>query len=111
MDAYAHARQHFLVHQSIDIPLIYLCCKYELICAFHSRVMGLLLRSSVSDGSPSCNRTVYYYYYYFFFPSVFSEMVWWIFKKLSEINQYTHTPRRFFHFLKFHFRSSNMAEK
>ena len=59
MDAYAHVRQHFLVHQSIDIPLIYLCCEYELICTFHSRVMGLLLRSSVSDGRPSCNRTVY----------------------------------------------------
>ena len=75
MDAYAHVRQHFLVHQSIDIPHIYLCCEYELICTFHSRVMGLLLRSSVSDGRPSCNRTVSsssYYYFFFLFVRRFS---------------------------------------
>ena len=115
MDAYAHVRQHFLVHQSIDIPHIYLCCEYELICTFHSRVMGLLLRSSVSDGRPSCNRIVSSssssYYFFSFCPTVFSEMVQWIVLKLSGIVQYVGTLRRFFHFLSFHFRSSNMAEK
>ena len=111
MDAYAHVRQHFLVHQSIDIPHIYLYCEYELICTFHSRVMGLLLRSSVSDGRPSCNRTVSSYYFFSFCPTVFSEMVQWIVLKLSGIVQYVGTLRRFFHFLSFHFRSSNMAEK
>ena len=113
MDAHAHVRQHFLVHQSINIPHIYLCCEYELICTFHSRVMGLLLRSSVSDGRPSCNRTVSSssYYFFSFCPTVFSEMVQWIVLKLSGIVQYVGTLRRFFHFLSFHFRSSNMAEK
>ena len=103
MDAHAHVRQHFLVHQSINIPHIYLCCEYELICTFHSRVMGLLLRSSVSDGRPSCNRTVSSssYYFFSFCPTVFSEMVQWIVLKLSGIVQYVGTLRRFFSFSQF----------
>jgi hypothetical protein len=51
-------------NQSIDIPIIYLCCEYYLICPFRSRVISLsLLRSSVSDGSPSMQKYMYWYMY------------------------------------------------
>ena len=92
----------------------------RLVC-WHPNTIITSLRSSVSDGRPSTDCTVssfyyYYYYYYYFFsfcPTVFSEMVQWIVLKLSGIVQYVGTLRRsfFFHFLSFHFRSSNMAEK
>jgi hypothetical protein len=74
-----------------------------------------LFTNRTEDLLVACNENVssyyYYYYYYFLCPTFFSEMVQWIVLKLSGFIQYKKSTRRFFHFLKFYFRSSNMAEK
>ena len=65
-------------------------------------LLCFLLRSSVSDGSPSCNRTVYYYYYYYYyyFPSVFSEMVLVDFLEIFRNDALHQYLGKFFQFVK-----------
>ena len=77
------------------------------------KILSHLIKNWTEDPLVDRNEIVSSYYYYFFPFSCktdFSEMAGRIFLKFSGMIENQNTLRRFFHFFKIHFRSSDLSD-